>query len=205
MTASQPSLVVLVSGSGTNLQAILDACKTGAIPARVAAVISNKAEAYALERARHAGVEAVYLPKLNDEERTVYDERLAEVVSAYRPAWVVLAGWMRILSNAFIHHFPNRIINLHPALPGCFPGTHAIDRAYEAYRRGEVNHTGVMVHLVPDEGVDSGPVLAQSVVPIYAEDTLEELEERIHRVEHQILTETLSRMLTDPQAFRELI
>lgn len=205
MTASQPSLVVLVSGSGTNLQAILDACKTGAIPARVAAVISNKAEAYALERARHAGVEAVYLPKLNDEERTVYDERLAEVVSAYRPAWVVLAGWMRILSNAFIHHFPNRIINLHPALPGCFPGTHAIERAYEAYQRGEVNHTGVMVHLVPDEGVDSGPVLAQSVVPIYAEDTLEELEERIHRVEHQILTETLSRMLTDPQAFRELI
>lgn len=205
MTASQPSLVVLVSGSGTNLQAILDACKTGAIPARVAAVISNKAEAYALERARHAGVEAVYLPKLNDEERTVYDERLAEVVSAYRPAWVVLAGWMRILSNAFIHHFPNRIINLHPALPGCFPGTHAIERAYEAYQRGEVNHTGVMVHLVPDEGVDSGPVLAQSVVLIYAEDTLEELEERIHRVEHQILTETLSRMLTDPQAFRELI
>lgn len=205
MTASQPSLVVLVSGSGTNLQAILDACKTGAIPARVAAVISNKAEAYALERARHAGVEAVYLPKLKDEERTVYDERLAEVVSAYRPAWVVLAGWMRILSNAFIHHFPNRIINLHPALPGCFPGTHAIERAYEAYQRGEVNHTGVMVHLVPDEGVDSGPVLAQSVVPIYAEDTLEELEERIHRVEHQILTETLSRMLTDPQAFRELI
>ena len=81
-------------------------------------------------------------------------------MAVYRPAWIVLAGWMRILSSDFLSHFPGRVVNLHPALPGTFPGTQAIQRAFEAYQRGEIQHTGVMVHLVPDEGVDNGPTLA---------------------------------------------
>ncbi|MCL4395425.1 MAG: phosphoribosylglycinamide formyltransferase, partial [Chloroflexi bacterium] len=91
---------------------------------------------------------------------------------------------------------PNRrVINLHPALPGAFPGTHAIERAWAAYRRGEIAHTGVMVHRVPDEGVDSGPVLAQETVSIYPDDSVVTLEERIHAVEHRLLVETLRQLI----------
>jgi phosphoribosylglycinamide formyltransferase-1 len=94
---------------------------------------------------------------------------------------------MRVLSSNFLGRFPGRVINLHPALPGAFPGIHAIDRAFEACRKGEIRGTGVMVHLVPDEGVDCGPVLLQEEVPILPEDTLETLEARIHSVEHRLL------------------
>ena len=197
--STQPArLVVLVSGSGTNLQAVLDACACGSLPAEAAAVISNKAEAYGLERARSIGVPAIYFPKPKEEDRRDYDRRLAETVAEYMPDWVVLAGWMRVLTDAFLIRFPQRVINLHPALPGAFPGTHAIQRAYEAYQRGEIARTGVMVHLVPDEGVDSGPVLAVEEVEIHATDSLESLEARIHAVEHELLVATLCRIVLDP-------
>jgi phosphoribosylglycinamide formyltransferase-1 len=191
------NLVVLISGFGSNLQAILDACSSGSLPARVMAVICNKKDAYGLERARQAGIPAIYKPKPKEQDRREYDAELAELVVAYKPDWVVLAGWMRVLSSAFLNHFPGRVVNLHPALPGTFPGTDAIHRAFEAYQRGEIAHTGVMVHLVPDEGVDAGPVLAQEVVPIEKEDTLEALEARVHTVEHSILVEVLKRLTTE--------
>ena len=184
-------LVVLVSGHGSNLQAILDACASGELPAQVAAVISNKGEAYGLERARLAGIPAIYHPKPKEQERRAYDAGLADLAASYRPDWVVLAGWMRLLSNSFLGRFPGRVVNLHPALPGTFPGTEAIPRAFAAFQRGEIQHTGVMVHLVPDEGVDSGPVLAQEAVPIRPEDTLEALEARVHAMEHRLLVEAL--------------
>jgi phosphoribosylglycinamide formyltransferase-1 len=188
-------LVVLISGNGTNLQAVLDACAKGDLPAVVAAVISNKREAFGLERARSAGVPAVVLPKPKEQDRREYDSRLADAAASYRPDWVILAGWMRVLSSEFLNRFPNRVINLHPALPGTFPGTHAIDRAFEAFGRGEIRATGVMVHLVPDEGVDSGPVLAQEEVPIRPDDTLESLEARIHGVEHRLLVAAIRKAL----------
>jgi len=184
-------LVVLISGFGSNLQAILDACASGEIPAEVAAVISNKREAFGLERARQAGVEAIYKPKGKEQDRRIYDAELAQLVIRYRPDWVVLAGWMRVLSSSFLECFPNRVVNLHPALPGTFPGTDAIRRAWEAYQRGEIDHTGVMVHLVPDEGVDNGPVLASQAIPIETHETLQSLEARIHAVEHCLLVDTL--------------
>jgi formyltetrahydrofolate-dependent phosphoribosylglycinamide formyltransferase len=185
------NLVVLVSGFGSNLQAILDATSSGVLPARVCAVISNKVESYGLERARLAGVPAIAQVYQKGQDRAEYDRQLAAIVASYHPDWVVLAGWMRILSAAFLERFPNRVVNLHPALPGTFPGTHAIERAFEAYHSGQIAHTGVMVHLVPDEGVDSGPLLNQRIVPILPEDTLETLETRIHAVEHTLLVETL--------------
>lgn len=188
------NLVVLISGNGSNLQAILDACGAGELKARVVAVISNRADAFGLERARRAGVPALVKLKPKDQERRAYDAALADQVALYAPDWVVLAGWMRILTSAFLDRFPGRVINLHPALPGTFPGTNAIERAWEAFRHGEIRHTGVMVHLVPDEGVDCGPVLAQEKVPIYPDDTLEQLEQRIHTVEHRLLVETLKRL-----------
>ncbi len=192
---AEVNLVVLVSGYGSNLQAILDAARLGIIPARVCAVISNKADAYGLERARLAGLPAIAQVFQKGQERAEYDRRLADLVGSYHPDWVVLAGWMRILSAAFLERFPNRVVNLHPALPGMFPGTHAIQRAFAAYQSGQIEHTGVMVHLVPDEGVDSGPVLNQRVVKIFPEDTLETLETRIHIVEHTLLVETLKNSL----------
>jgi formyltetrahydrofolate-dependent phosphoribosylglycinamide formyltransferase len=189
--AAVGNFVVLISGHGSNLQAILDACASGELPARVTAVVSNTADAFGLERARRADVPAIHKAKLPAQTRQHYDAELADLVAAYRPAWVVLAGWMRILSATFLNRFPNRVVNLHPALPGAFPGAHAIERAFEAYQRREIQHTGVMVHLVPDEGVDSGPVLAQAIVPIYPDDSLETLETRVHAVEHQLLVDTL--------------
>jgi phosphoribosylglycinamide formyltransferase 1 len=195
-TSNLQRLVVLISGHGSNLQAILDACASGELSAQVVAVISNKSDAYGLERARRSNVPAIAKPKPKDQDRRTYDAELAELAASFQPDWVVLAGWMRVLSSAFLDRFPQRVINLHPALPGTFPGTHAIERAYEAYQRGEIDRTGVMVHLVPDEGVDSGPVLAQAEVLIQSTDTLESLEARIHYTEHRLLIKTLKTVCT---------
>jgi phosphoribosylglycinamide formyltransferase 1 len=192
---TQPRLVVLISGSGTNLQAIVDACAAGELPAQIAAVVSNKSAAYGLERARQAGIPAVVKSKPKEQDRHQYDRELAALVASYQPDWVILAGWMRLLSSEFLNHFPNRVVNLHPALPGTFPGTHAIERAYEAFRQGKIQHTGIMVHLVPDEGVDDGPLLAQAVVPIYPSDDLETLETRVHAAEHRLLVNTIKTLL----------
>ena len=198
-------LVVLISGNGSNLQAVLDACQSGELKMQVAAVVSNQPEAFGLERARRAGVPAVVkaAPPPNDlvdrkTARQEYDRELAGLVARYQPDWVLLAGWMRLLSSQFLDHFPGRVINLHPALPGTFPGTHAIERAFAAFQRGEIQHTGVMVHLVPDEGVDSGPVLAQEIVPILPTDTLDSLEGRVHQVEHALLVSALVKLADSP-------
>lgn len=195
---SKSRLVVLISGNGSNLQAILDACKLGELNAEVVSVISNKADAYGLVRAKNAGIEAIHFAKQGDEARNEYDARLAELVLTKQPDYVVLAGWMRILTSSFLSYFPNRVVNLHPALPDTFPGTHAIERAFEAYQRGEIEHTGIMVHLVPDEGVDNGPVLATEIVPIEKDDTLETLEARVHQTEHRLLVNTIKELLTTP-------
>lgn len=190
-------LVVLISGNGTNLQAILDACNSSELNAKVVSVISNKADAYGLIRAKNAGVDAIHFVKRENESRQEYDTRLADYVSTCLPDYVILAGWMRILSSVFLSSFPNRVINLHPALPGMFPGTHAIERAFEAYQRGEIDHTGVMVHLVPDEGVDNGPVLGQQEIYFQPDETLEQFEARVHEVEHELLVNTLKKILEE--------
>lgn len=189
-------LVVLISGNGSNLQAILDACASAELPASVVCVISNNADAYGLKRAQNAGVEAIHFAKLASETRQQYDERLSDYVRTKEPDYIILAGWMRILSSAFLSSFPNRVINLHPALPGTFPGTHAIERAYEAYQKGEIDHTGIMVHLVPDEGVDSGPVLATQEIEFIKDESLEDFEIRVHKSEHLILVDTLKDLLS---------
>ena len=191
MTVAPARLVVLISGNGSNLQAIIDACNAGTLPAQVTAVFSNKSDAFGLARARRAGIPSMAIPKPKEQDRREYDANLAELVASHDPDWVVLAGWMRILSSAFLSRFPNRVINLHPALPGQFPGTDAIEKAFKAFQRGEIRQTGVMVHLVPDEGVDSGPVLASEEVPILPADTLESLETRIHQTEHRLLVDTI--------------
>jgi phosphoribosylglycinamide formyltransferase-1 len=194
-------IVVLASGNGTNLQALLDACDVGKLPANVVAVISDRMAAYALERAKKHKVPTIYHPwkpyAVSGQSRQRFDADLAEKVAEYYPNFVVLAGWMRILTMSFLGQFPMQVINLHPALPGRFPGTHGIQRAYDAFQRGEVDHTGVMVHYVPDEGMDDGPVITQEIVPIHADDTVETLAKRIHKVEHRLLVDAILSVLTE--------
>jgi formyltetrahydrofolate-dependent phosphoribosylglycinamide formyltransferase len=187
-------LVVLVSGNGTNLQALLDACAGGKLDARVVAVVSNKPDAYGLERARAAGIPAVVVP-VHGRPRPEYDRALADEVAGHQPDLVVLAGWLRILTAAFLDRFPARVLNLHPARPGQFPGLHAIERAWDAHRAGELDAGGVMVHLVPDEEVDAGPVVAWRTVPFLPGDTLERYEARVHAVEHELLVTAVNRVL----------
>ena len=189
-------LVVLASGSGTNLQAIIDACSDGRLNAEVRAVVSDKSSAYALQRASEANIPSNILSwkkyACAGKSRTEYDTDLAVVVQKFEPDFVILAGWMRIFSMAFLSELPNKVINLHPALPGTFPGTDAINRAYQAFQDSEIDKTGVMIHYVPDEGVDVGPVISKEEVTIYPDDSLEMLEERIHQVEHRILVDAIS-------------
>ncbi len=195
-------IAILISGHGSNLQAILDAITAGQLPGvEVALVISNRQNAYGIQRAINHGVPVVYFPLAPYTQakraRQEYDADLAAIIRAFNISWVALAGWMHVLSNAFLQQFPSRVINLHPALPGTFPGTRAIERAYQAYQQGQIQHTGVMVHLVPNEGVDVGPVVAQAQVPIHSADTLASLEERIHATEHTLLVQALHNLLCE--------
>ena len=184
-------LVVLASGTGTNLQAIMDACTTNVLAADVVAVISNNCDARALQRARNAGIEAVCLEKEQGEPRRDYDTRLAAQVSQFSPDYVVLAGWMLLLSANFLDHVGCPVINLHPALPGELPGINSIERAHSEAIRGERARSGVMVHFVPDEGVDNGPVLATVEIPVSAQDSLEDFTKRVHEAEHKLLVDAL--------------
>jgi formyltetrahydrofolate-dependent phosphoribosylglycinamide formyltransferase len=198
-------LVVLASGNGSNLQAVIDACADGRLPAQVSAVISDVAHARALERADAAGIPAVHVGHRAGESRADYDARLAEVVTGFDPDFVVLAGWMRVLSMSFLGWYPGMVVNLHPALPGELPGLHAIERAFAEAQAGDRSSSGVMVHLVPDEGVDDGPVLATAVVAIHPGDTLDTFEQRVHATEHQLLVDALGTLCTAPRRHETLI
>ncbi|MFZ1770330.1 MAG: phosphoribosylglycinamide formyltransferase [Caldilinea sp.] len=192
-------LVVLISGNGSNLQALIDAIRMKVLPAEIVLVVANRTTAFGLERAKQAGIPAGYLllkPYLDaGRTRVEYDADLAKMLAASKPDWVVLAGWMHIFSAAFLKHFPYRVVNLHPALPGKFPGAHAIEEAFAAFQRGEIKQTGCMVHLVPDEAVDAGPVIGVAETPIYRADTLEMLANRLHQAEHKLLVQSLQRLI----------
>ncbi len=193
-------LVVFISGNGSNLQAIIDAIQAGQLTARIELVVSNRREAYGLVRAKEANLPTLYFPLKPYLEaghsREQYDLALAEQVAIYQPDLIVLAGWMLVLSAAFLERFPQRVLNLHPALPGCFLGAHAIERAYAAFQRGEIDHTGIMIHWVVPE-VDAGPVVATAKVPIDPADSLSALKSRVHAAEHQLLVEAISKA-SDP-------
>ena len=193
-------LVVLASGNGTNLQAIIDACESKQIDAQVVGVVSDKHEAFALNRAQCHNVETAVVSAKPHETRQQYDARLVQIVGMWQPHIVVLAGFMRVLSNSFLSQFSNQVINIHPALPGELPGTRAIERAFAEFAQGSRHSTGVMVHFVPDEGVDNGPVIASQVVPIHAADTLVTLEARMHATEHALVIDALQQLITQQKA-----
>jgi formyltetrahydrofolate-dependent phosphoribosylglycinamide formyltransferase len=198
-------IVVMASGGGSNLQALMDAVRSRHLHAQIALVVSNRKDAYALTRARDAGLPTLYLPLKpildSGQTREDYDIALAGMIIeavGRMPDLIVLAGWMHVLSEAFLEHFPMCVINLHPALPGMFPGTNAIRRAYDAYMRGEIDSSGCMVHYVIPE-VDAGPVIAQAVVHLDLGDTLEQFEARMHAAEHQLIVQAV-RLALDNQS-----
>lgn len=183
-----PSIVVLVSGNGSNLQALIDACERGDLHARIAAVVSNRPRAYGLTRAREKRIPTAVLSLRDFDDRAAYDDALADLVGSWRPDLVVLAGFMLILGPRFLDRFPRRVVNLHPALPGVFPGVKAIERAHAAGERGELDETGVMVHFVVPE-VDAGPVILTRRVPLRPGEPLEALAARMHAAEHEVIVE----------------
>jgi phosphoribosylglycinamide formyltransferase 1 len=179
-------LAVLASGTGTNLQAIIDRLH-GRDGIEVVAVGSDKPEAMALERAAFAGIETAVFPAADYPDRTARDATIADWLEARDVDLVVLAGYMQLLSPGFVDRFRGRVLNVHPALLPSFPG---LDAVGQALRHG-VRVTGVTVHLV-DEGVDSGPIVLQRAVEVPPSRDRAELEERLHEVEHELLPEAIA-------------
>jgi formyltetrahydrofolate-dependent phosphoribosylglycinamide formyltransferase len=192
-------IIVLISGSGTNLQAILDAVQSGYLKAELSLVVSNRRAAYGLERAEQAAVPTLYFPlkpyRDAGKSREQYDADLARILFKHQPDLIVLAGWMHVFTPAFLTQFAGKIINLHPALPNTFAGTDSIERAFKAFQRGEITHSGCMVHHVIPE-VDAGPIVDKVNVPIYSDDTMDTFTARMHEAEHRLLVDAIRQMLS---------
>ena len=179
--AEKLRIVVLISGSGSNLQSIIDACASGAIDGEVVAVISNRADAYGLQRARRAGIPTEVLEHGAYPDRESFDQALAKQIDRYNPELVVLAGFMRILTSDFVRHYAGRMLNIHPSLLPHFQGLHTHRRALEA--RHELH--GASVHFVTGE-LDGGPLVLQAEVPVLQDDDESRLAERVLEQEHRI-------------------
>ncbi|CAH0204563.1 phosphoribosylglycinamide formyltransferase [Erwinia aphidicola] len=191
-------IVVLVSGNGSNLQAILDACQQGRINGSVAAVFSNKAEAFGLERARAAEVPAHALAAAQFADRAAFDRQLMLEIDAYAPDLVVLAGYMRILSAEFVQRYAGRMLNIHPSLLPKYPGLHTHRQAIE---NGDEEH-GTSVHFVTEE-LDGGPVILQAKVPVFSDDSEEDVTARVQHQEHAIYPLVVSWFVDGRLAMRE--
>ncbi len=173
-------IVVLLSGSGSNLQAIIERIADGQLNARILAVISNKADAYGLERARQAGIPTEVIEHEQFDSRESFDARLIKTIDKYEPELIVLAGFMRILTDQFVKHYYGRMINIHPSLLPKYRGLHTHKRALEA---GDVEH-GLSIHFVTTE-LDGGPVILQKTVPVFTNDNEQLLAQRVLSEEHK--------------------
>lgn len=182
MSAARPLRIgVLISGSGSNLQAIIDAIETGRLDASIAVVISSKADAFGLERARTHGIKAVWVDRDAHPDAAGHNAAIRDELQVCDVDYVVMAGYMRLLGTEVLDAFPHRVLNLHPALLPSFPGAHGIA---DAFAFG-VKVTGITVHFA-DEVFDRGPIIAQRAVDVLESDTIETLESRIHAAEHEL-------------------
>ena len=179
--SAQCNVVVLISGSGSNLQALIDSIAHDGNPARIVAVISNRADAYGLQRAQDAGIAPQILDHKQFDGREAFDAALVEAIDAFDPQLVVLAGFMRILTPGFVRHYAGRLLNIHPSLLPKYKGLHTHQRALEA---GDREH-GCSVHFVTEE-LDGGPLVVQAVIPVQSDDSPESLAQRVHTQEHLI-------------------
>lgn len=181
MPSKPCDVVVLLSGSGSNLQALIDSSQAADSPVRIRAVVSNRADAYGLQRAQAAGIDTAVLEHGGFEGREAFDAALIQLIDGFEADLVVLAGFMRILSAEFVRHYQGRLLNIHPSLLPLYKGLHTHRRALEA---GDAEH-GCSVHFVTEE-LDGGPLVVQAVVPVAQEDTPQSLAQKVHCQEHQI-------------------
>jgi len=178
---AEKSIVVLISGSGSNLQAIIDAIESGQINGRISAVLSNKADAFGLERAANAGIPQIVISHKDFADREAFDGAMIEAIDQHQPDLIVLAGFMRILTPGFVRHYQGRMFNIHPSLLPKHKGLNTHQRALEA---GDSQH-GCTVHFVTEE-LDGGPLAVQAPIPVLPNDTADSLQQRVHQCEHKI-------------------
>lgn len=195
---STKRIVVLISGSGSNLQAIINACTSKEIQGSIVAVISNRPEVYGLTRARLAGIETQTLDHKNFADRLSFDQALIELIDTYQPDLVVLAGFMRILTAKFVEHYSGRMLNIHPSLLPAYKGVHTHQRALDD---GAKQH-GASVHFVTAE-LDAGAVILQAAVPVLADDTAETLAARVLIEEHKIYPQVVSWFCTERLSLKD--
>ena len=184
-------LVVLLSGEGSNFQAIVDQIVSGDIQAEIVTVISNRADANGLNRAKKAGIPNITLEHTHFADREAFDQSLAQIIDSFEPDLIVLAGFMRILSDGFVEQFKNKIINIHPSLLPKYKGLHTHKRALE---NGDKEH-GATVHFVVP-ALDSGEPILQGTVPIKEDDTEETLAQRVHEIEHVIYPKAIKQLIS---------
>ena len=185
-----PGIVILISGNGSNLQAIIDAIESKKLTAQIKCVISDKADAYGLQRAHQHKITCEVVSKKSNETREQYDHRLILVINQYQPQLIALAGFMRILSKKFVEAYSGKLINIHPSLLPKYPGLHTHQ---QVLHNGDTEH-GCTIHHVTEE-VDGGPIIGQAKLQVHANDTEESLKERIHVLEHQLYPEMIQQLL----------
>ena len=183
-----PKFAVFASGSGTNFQAIYDAVRTGKLVGEPVLVVTNRPDAYVVDRAKAVGIETLICKPSDYSTKEAYEQEILNELQELQVEWLVLAGYMRLVGNVLLDAYPNRIVNIHPSLLPAFPGKDAIGQAMEH----GVKVTGVTVHLV-DAGMDTGPILSQCAIEVVA-DNREKTEERIHAVEHELYVKTLQQL-----------
>lgn len=185
-SANALPIVILISGTGSNLQAIIDAIECGDLPAEIRAVISNRSDAHGLERARQHGIQTFVIAHQDYPEREQFDAALQECIDRFQPALVVLAGFMRILTRAFVKHYQGRLLNIHPSLLPAYTGLNTHQRVLDA---GDAEH-GASIHFVTNE-LDGGPVISQARVPVLPDESADDLARRIQEQEHHLYPLTL--------------
>lgn len=190
MTTPSRNIAVFISGNGSNLQAIIDAIGAGTLDAKVAVVVSNKPDACGLQRAANHKIPTIVLTQNLGESRNDYSTRLVTALTPYTPTLICLAGFMKLLGKPILQAYPRRIINIHPSLLPAYPGLNVIEQAFA----DRVTETGCTVHYV-DDGVDTGPIIAQARVPVLPDDTITMLTERMHAVEHTLYPATIQKVL----------
>jgi phosphoribosylglycinamide formyltransferase-1 len=200
MATRKTRLVVLVSGHGSNLQALIDAISEGILDAQIVLVLSSRPGVFALQRAEKAKIPTAvaswkaFAEEYGRSHRETYDASLAELVAGCKPDFIFLLGWMRVLGSRFLESFPGKVVNLHPALPGTFPGEGAIAKAWESGQAGKIKASGAMTHFVPDAGVDSGPVILSESLSMENFASFEEFEAAMHRLEHRLVVKTAKKL-----------
>ena len=183
------NIVVLISGNGSNLQAIIDEIQAGKLKAHIGAVISDQPDAHGLTRAKKSSIPTHIVERMNFKNRDDFDRALQSIIDDHQPKLIVLAGFMRVLGRDFVRHYEGRLINIHPSLLPKYPGLNTHQRVLDAH---EKEH-GVTIHYVTED-VDAGPIIAQASIPVRHNDTAKALEARIHKVEHRLYPEVLRRL-----------